>query len=114
YSGTVHQGGTLTDPYIQVGTGYLGPVDPAATCTEWMAASYGPDMADDTSGLGVYPYSLYALPYDPTNGTVSFGDIYRHGGRAPVNFIVGKWPGGGRGSNVTNAQGVGNPYAWPP
>jgi len=64
--------------------------------------------------MGVYPYTQYALPYDSTNGTVSDGDIYRHGGRVPVNYIVGKTPTGGRGSNANNTQGVGDPYRWSP
>ncbi|MBM3334628.1 hypothetical protein FJY63_08190, partial [Candidatus Sumerlaeota bacterium] len=79
---------------------------------EWVAVSYGPDNADDTGSLGVYPYTRWALPYDPTNGTTSWGDIYRHGGRPPVNYIVGTWPGGGHGSDVRDSQGVGDPYRW--
>jgi len=108
----------LLDPYIQVHVGYVGPPTPDETKTEYLGASYGPDSADDTgggspSGVAVcYPYIRYALPYDPTNGTASWGDIYRHGGRVPVNFIAGKWPTGGHGSDVTGAQGVGDPYRW--
>ncbi|MBM3334629.1 prepilin-type N-terminal cleavage/methylation domain-containing protein [Candidatus Sumerlaeota bacterium] len=104
----------LLDPFIQVGTGYLGPTQSPPTCTEWCAVSYGPDNADDTGSLGVYPYTRWALPYDPTNGTTSWGDIYRHSGRVPVNFISGNWPArlgpGAHGSNVTDSQGVGDPY----
>ncbi|MBM3334630.1 prepilin-type N-terminal cleavage/methylation domain-containing protein [Candidatus Sumerlaeota bacterium] len=114
YSQTIHPGGTLTDPYIQTGTGYLGPPDAAATYSEWAAVSYGPDNGDDTASLDAYPYCRWALPYDATNGTVSWGDIYRHGGKVPVNFIVGISPTGGRGSNVTGVQGVGDPYRWYP
>ncbi|MBM3335628.1 prepilin-type N-terminal cleavage/methylation domain-containing protein [Candidatus Sumerlaeota bacterium] len=106
--------GDLLDPYIQVHVGYVGPVIANAGKTEYVGVSYGPDSADDTGGGGGagYPYTRFALPYDPTNGTASWGDIYRHGGRVPVNFIAGKWPTGGHGSNVTGAQGVGDPYRW--
>jgi len=106
----------LLDAFLQISTGYLG-LPPSGNLrparTEWLAMSYGPDSADDTNLNGAYPYTRDALPYDPTNGTVSWGDIYRHGGQIPVNFIVGSKGGNqGHGSNVTNTQGAGDPYAW--
>jgi len=89
----------LLDAFIQVGTGYLGPSSRGAARTEWCAASYGPDQVDDTGALGVYPYTDHAIPYDPTNGTVSWGDIYRFGGRPPTNFLTDRDPNsGGQGA----------------
>ncbi len=118
HSQSIHPPGDsgLLDPYLQVHVGYVGPPVTNPQKTEWVAVSYGPDSADDTGGGGGagYPYTRYALPYDPTNGTVSWGDIYRHGGRVPVNFIAGKGPNFGVGSDVTGAQGVGDPYTWVP
>jgi len=48
----------------------------------WVLASYGPDFSlqFDNSWTG-NPYGIDAyMPYDPTNGTISWGDIYRFGG----------------------------------
>ncbi len=106
--------GNILDPFIQTGVGFLGPLPAGMSVdlmpkTEWVAASYGPDCADDTGLIGRYPYTRHALPYDPTNGTISWGDIYRHGGRVPTNFIVGS---PFHGSDVNNNWGVGDPYAW--
>jgi prepilin-type N-terminal cleavage/methylation domain-containing protein len=93
--------------HLPVGTGYVGPASAGAAYTHWCACSYGPDCADDQNGLGIYPYTLIAIPYDPTNGTVSWGDVFRHGGKPPSNFLDDK-----EHSNVTNAQGVGDPWSW--
>lgn len=54
---------------------------------DWALASYGPDQDDDTHILGRYPLTNEATPYDPTNGTVSNGDIYRMR-NIRVNFIT--------------------------
>jgi len=75
------------DPWIQVGVGFLGPDDDRAPRLYWCACSYGPDHVDDTGSLGRYPYTGHAIPYDPTNGTVSWGDIHRHSGKPPTNFL---------------------------
>jgi hypothetical protein len=72
--------------------------------------SYGPDSADYTDLNSAYPYTRWALPYDPTNGTVSAGDIYRHGGRVPVNFMPGSYAQPNHGSDCVNTQGTGDPY----
>jgi len=108
----------LLDAFIQVSPGFLGRYQPGEDGTHpktprdlWCAASYGPDSADDTTSFHAYPYTRYALPYDPTNGTVSWGDIYRFGGRVPSNFVVGNWQGGGHGSNASS-QGNADPFAW--
>lgn len=106
--------GNILDPFIQTGVGFLGTLPPGMAYeqvpkTEWVAASYGPDAADDTDLIGRYPYTRSALPYDPTNGTVSWGDIYRHGARVPTNFVIGSMF---HGSNVDNTWGTGDPYIW--
>jgi len=97
--------GDLLDPFIQVGTGHMGTGNDASIPKDlWCAVSYGPDQADDTSPLGEYPFCDVACPYDATNGTVSWGDIYRFDGKIPVNFRAAENPRTGLG------QGVGNPY----
>jgi prepilin-type N-terminal cleavage/methylation domain-containing protein len=88
----------LLDPFLQVGNGYLGPDDAGAPRQYYCIVSYGPDGVDDTGPLGIYPYSASAIPYDPTNGTVSWGDIYRHSERPPTNFLMDQpEQGGGQG-----------------
>ena len=60
--------------------------------------SAGPDEKDD-SDLGTYPYSA-ALAYDPTNGSVSAGDLYRCGPgdrtplgwKPPYEYVLGDPP----------------------
>jgi len=104
--------GDLLDAFLQMSTGAIGPSSKAGR-TEWLGMSYGPDGADDTGLNGAYPYTQWALPYDPTNGTVSWGDIYRHGGRIPVNFIAGSSAVPNHGSDCTNnTDGSGHPYTW--
>ncbi len=91
----------------------------AAKGVQLLMAGVGPDKVEDMSNgdawVGV-PNNKGIVPYDPTNGTVSWGDIYRHSGQPPVNFIAGHWDGGGltRGSNVHDVQGEGDPYSWAP
>lgn len=75
--------------------------------TAWMTWSYGPDLVTNCGGYMSLPYiianeganppyvgvdqsgnwitsghSYRGLRYDSTNGTVSYGDIYRHDGEA--------------------------------
>jgi prepilin-type N-terminal cleavage/methylation domain-containing protein len=77
----------LLDPWIQVGTGDPSPSYDEQTAAQlWCMVSYGPDQADNTINLGPYPFTNTACPYDPTNGTVSRGDVYRHSGREPSNY----------------------------
>jgi prepilin-type N-terminal cleavage/methylation domain-containing protein len=120
HSQDIHPAGDrdLLDPFIQVAPGFIGRYQSGEDGTHpktprdvWAAASYGPDSADDTGSFHAYPYTRYALPYDPTNGTVSWGDVYRFGGKVPCNFVVGNWPGGGHGSDA-NGQGSADPYTW--
>jgi len=103
-------GGQLVDPFYPCAPGFLGAAGGGWDArTEWFGMSFGPDMSSDTGLKSAYPYTRTASPYDPTNGTVSWGDIFRHAGRIPVNFIVGT---SGHGSNVNDTQGFGDPYAW--
>jgi type II secretion system protein G len=72
----------------------------------WMLESAGPDGIEDTQSgytdvyyTGTYPWvniadnaerrrGLLALFYDPTNGTVSRGQIFRAGGAPPPETLV--------------------------
>ena len=57
----------------------------AAKIAWWVLQSSGPDQMRFTLGSGVItnPISFRNRIYDPTNGTVSYGSIYRAGG-SPV------------------------------
>ncbi len=60
----------------------------------WLLVSVGPDvepknMADDTSSNDEWPWGTACITYDPTNGTISNGDIYRAGGSLKEgNYVV--------------------------
>lgn len=72
------RGGELSPPH------YLFPAAPAPQL-EYLLSSYGPDKDYDPRGLTT-PGILEGvqLPYDPTNGTVSDGNIWTYGpGRFP-------------------------------
>jgi len=45
----------------------------------WRMMSIGPDLlySGKDIGLGQYPTYLCDVPYDPTNGTISFGNVLR-------------------------------------
>ncbi len=49
-------------------------------------SSYGPDQQRSQSNDD-FPFDSNLRNYDPTNGTVSFGDIYRFGG----DYMEGNW-----------------------
>ncbi len=90
-----------------------GPTYQAYPHNGWMTWSVGPDLFSNTGGYRTYPAILRneelgpngnyyknpetdvplgvppppngnGLRYDPTNGTVSYGDVYRHEGEAKV------------------------------
>lgn len=65
--------------YYELGTGSTFGPGINFPANVWAMAAYGPDLDDDTDTIGSYPYTSRAVPYDPTNGTVSNGDIYRLG-----------------------------------
>jgi len=76
------------DVWYQVAVGTIGTTDSNGKPSDlWVATSFGPDFSDNIGSLGSYPYCDHACPYDPTNGTVSRGDIDRHSGRIPTNFL---------------------------
>lgn len=50
----------------------------------WFVFSIGPDQDEEYSYAGDHPRCLSAKIYDPTNGTVSSGDIFRVGGHQPI------------------------------
>ena len=60
----------------------------------WVITAKGPDNDDSTVNTISYPQTNRACPYDPTNGSVSMGDIYRFGGefQPPVNFLAAENP----------------------
>jgi prepilin-type N-terminal cleavage/methylation domain-containing protein len=72
--------------YFEMGTGARGGKDKEFPASFWAMASYGPDIDDDTEHIADFPFTGIATPYDPTNGTVSSGDIYRFGKREHPNF----------------------------
>jgi prepilin-type N-terminal cleavage/methylation domain-containing protein len=118
HSQDTHAGDSdLLDAFLQISTGFIGSAANVDTApkSEWLGMSYGPDSADDTNLNGTYPYTRDCWPYDPTNGTASWGDIYRHGGKVPVNFISGSQNLTlGHGSNANNRSNVTteDPYRW--
>jgi prepilin-type N-terminal cleavage/methylation domain-containing protein len=71
--------GPDNNPCFEMGTGSWDPPTPTTKGVMWAMASYGPDRKDDTESLADYPRTAQACPYDPTNGTVSRGDVYRLG-----------------------------------
>ena len=71
-----------------------------------MLESSGPDNDEDSFGTNfgswAYPWvnlqdtpanwtAMLAMLYDPTNGTVSNGTLYRAGGVAPPEVVVNRW-----------------------
>ena len=76
------------DVRYHVGVGELGTLDSNNQASQYYhIGSFGPDFSDDTNLNGEYPYTDHAIPYDPTNGTVSKGDFWRHSHRPPTNFL---------------------------
>ncbi len=92
-------------PMLEMGTGNAGryassnlkknPNRNGIPINHWMMRSTGPDRVDETT-INTYPWNKSVIPhnaageakmmnmvYDPTNGTVSHGDIYRVGGEQP-------------------------------
>lgn len=65
--------------FYELGTGNPGEPGRNFPAHCWALAGYGPDIDDDTDMVGMFPFTDRAVPYDPTNGSVSNGDIYRLG-----------------------------------
>ena len=49
--------------------------------------SVAPNLGDDTHNEAAFPFLTYVIPYDPTHGTRSSGDINRFGG----DYQAGDW-----------------------
>jgi prepilin-type N-terminal cleavage/methylation domain-containing protein len=76
------------DVHYHVGVGALGRLNANGYPSQYYhIGCFGPDHSDDTNLNGQYPYTKHAIPYDPTNGTVSKGDFWRHSHRPPTNFL---------------------------
>ena len=94
--------GTKVGKNFEYGSGKVGVHASGASTypnDSWMLESPGPDNDDDTDGSMAYASTYYPWPftvnnqanitailgivYDPTNGTVSTGQIYRAGGNVP-------------------------------
>jgi hypothetical protein len=57
----------------------------------YFLSSFGPDRLHDSDNDD-FPFDTTLWSYDPTNGTVSSGDIYRFGG----SYMDGNWKLNGR------------------
>ncbi len=77
--------GNLENDPFHTGTRNHMRIAESAKC--WLLVSYGPDINDHTASASHFPFTLYATPYDPTNGTKSAGDIYRRNPPYNENFI---------------------------
>jgi prepilin-type N-terminal cleavage/methylation domain-containing protein len=77
-------------------------------CFPWRPENASGPLAESAQGdyKASYPISFY-MDYDPTNGTISYGDVYRYGG----DFMTGNWnryyenadgTGSGPGGSATN------------
>lgn len=88
------------DALYEIGTGNNNPDQfNDFPYNDWILNSLGPDAglgpehADDSSQMANYPFSTDLYQYDPSNGLVSNGDIYRFKGGAPareVEYVDGK------------------------
>ncbi len=62
----------------------------------WIISSVGPDQEDNVSGNDNWPgasngnpgFAIRILTYDPTNGTISDGDVVRAGGALKVGSYI--------------------------
>lgn len=62
--------------YMEIAGGYY-PLLPEATRSKvWKLEGYGPDRI---GGARTGAFLNFTIPYDPTNGIVSGGDIFRFG-----------------------------------
>jgi general secretion pathway protein G len=66
-------------------TGFWDP-DPTVFRNNWWLESIGPNRKDESTSTNWYPDELNILTYNPTNGLVSRGDMFRAGGA-----VVPRW-----------------------
>jgi prepilin-type N-terminal cleavage/methylation domain-containing protein len=72
-------------PFYEMGSGSDNVPAYRAQCYE--ISSIGPNGQDDIWDNDYFPYGTNFFVYDPTNGTVSYGDLVRLGG----SFRSGNW-----------------------
>jgi len=54
--------------------------DPVISRDTWWVESVGPNRRDESTATNWYPQKLNIIVYDPTNGLISKGDLFRAGG----------------------------------
>ena len=72
-------------PFYEMGSGCDNSRSRRAHCFE--INSLGPDRRDDVRNNDGFPFGTNINVYDPTNGTISAGDILRFGG----SYKSGNW-----------------------
>lgn len=82
-----------SDYMFYLGYEYMSMSGGTENFKAWVIRSLGPDNADDAGDWRMYNYAVIPnwpvewflmAVYDPTNGTVSGGDIMRFGGNVPA------------------------------
>jgi general secretion pathway protein G len=53
----------------------------------YLIASWGPDLKDDVVHMMHFPRTNHAIPYNPTNGITSHGDLFRFSPSTPDQFL---------------------------
>ena len=98
-----------SNPYYGLATGPSPhPGNPDGRRHAYCLISAGPDCLPDTDGYGGWPESGYLHFYDPTNGTTSWGDLYRFGG----NYRQGEWYVGDEIRAVSTTPGDATLMPW--
>lgn len=81
-----YEGGSGSDAIPQCGLGSRKSIYRLPPLRKWdsfscihayLVISLGPDQRDSTKGNDDFPYETQLYSYSPTNGTKSYGDIYR-------------------------------------
>jgi general secretion pathway protein G len=95
-------GGPVPQEYYEVcwgradkqGTNGTNP-DPNVFRNNWWVESIGPNRRDESTASNNYPKQLNIIVYNPTNGLVSKGDMFRAGGafvpRWAEKFVAGSY-----------------------
>jgi len=72
-------------PFYEMGSGSDNPARWRVQCYE--ISSIGPDQDDDIYNNDEFPFTTAIRTYEPTNGTISDGDLVRFGG----DYRRGTW-----------------------
>jgi prepilin-type N-terminal cleavage/methylation domain-containing protein len=77
--------GILSRARYEIGTGHTAVAQIAPPRKNvYIIVGAGPDHGDSSGSISAFPWPPDSgpkfMPYDPTNGTVSWGDLYRLGG----------------------------------